>query len=83
MTNLPEERQAAALREAIEAGQQSSKSMPKAKHDREVLKQKVIDAYMAGVNPVRLVDEVPGVTRATIYSWLPEGAAAKRKGEKG
>src|SRR5204863_8760221 len=80
MTSL--QRKATALRAAVEAAKKSSKSVAEHQHDREVLRQCVVDAYMAGVEPHELVAEVPGVKRPTIYSWLPEGAAAKRKGAK-
>lgn len=78
MTELPEERAAAALRRVADLGQRRRDLQLQLNAATEELRDAARDAYAAGADSSR-IRALGGIARATLYAWIPADQR-RRKG---
>ena len=85
MTELPEERQSAALREVAEIGKKRSAAMAEVERLTKPLRDAAVKAAAEGAGRNR-IRELAGISSKTMYAWLVEAGLevrTKRPAQKG
>lgn len=72
-TELPEERQVAALRRVAELGARKRRLQAELDEVMAAMRPAVLAAHEAGVTAQRII-QVSGLGRGTLYAWLPPEA---------